>query len=329
MTGRDEPPMSVKIPADIDRPDKILYGLTARQVAIVACTGGVVLWGWLTFQTLLPLPVLVGLGLPVVAAGCVLAVARHDGMSLDRFAAAALAFVRAPREQVSTGEPVQAPPGWCRMRGRLPAPLRLPVHAVRADGVMELAAGGTAVLVRAGTVPFGLRTPGEQAGLVAMFGRWLNSLDTGVQILVQARPIDLSGLADHLTGHAAALPDPALRQAARDHAAFLAGLGERHELLNRQVLIVIGDTTAHSAATSALRPARPQRGTRVSRDAGAAVALRRAAEAVAALTALGVAAEVLDADACTAVLAASLSPGDPRPVDNAGLGAPITARQEP
>ncbi|GAA1836650.1 hypothetical protein GCM10009735_85070 [Actinomadura chokoriensis] len=319
-----EQPMSVKIPADVDQPDKILYGLTARQLAILGGTAAVALWVLLTFQAVLPFPVLVAVLIPVAAGGVVLAVARRDGMSLDRYLVTALAHLRAPKARVTTEGAVQAPPSWCRMRGRLPAPLRLPVRAVRQDGAMELTGGGVAAMVRAGTVAFGLRTPGEQAGLVAGFGRWLNSLDTPVQILVQARPVDLTGLADHITEHAPGLPDPALEQAAGEHAAFLSEVGAAHGLLVRHVLIVF--TTAPAASASA--PWGNGRRQRIGRDAGAEVVVRRAAEAVQSLAALGVAAEVLDSRSCVAALAESLSPGEPRPVDNAAPDELITVRQE-
>ncbi|MFG2084632.1 PrgI family protein [Spirillospora sp. NPDC048824] len=315
--------MSVKIPADVDQPDKILYGLTARQLAILGGTAAVVLWVLLTFQAVVPFPVLVAVVIPVAAGGIVLAVARRDGMSLDRYLVTALTHLRTPRTRVTTQGPVQAPPSWCRMRGRLPAPLRLPVRAVRQDGAMELAGGGVAGIVRAGTVAFGLRTPGEQASLVAGFGRWLNSLDTPVQILVQARPVDLTGLADHITAQAQApaLPDPALEQAAGEHAAFLYEIGSAHGLLVRHVLIVFTNTPTSSASS----PWGKGRRQRIGRDAGAEVVLRRAAEAVQSLATLGVAAEVLDSGSCVAALAESLSPGEPRPVDNAAPDELITA----
>ncbi|WP_146877349.1 PrgI family protein [Actinomadura madurae] len=319
--------MSVKIPADVDQPDKILYGLTARQLAIVGGTAALVLWVFLTFQALVPFLALVAVLMPVVAGGFVLAVARRDGMGLDRYLATALAYLRTPKARVAGGEAVQAPPSWCRVRGRLPAPLRLPVRAVRQDGAMELSEGGVAVIVRAGMVAFSLRTPSEQASLVAGFGRWLNSLDYPVQILVQARPVDLSGLADHIAGHARDLPDLALEQAAYEHAAFLTEVGAVHDLLIRQVLIVItGAAQTGQASPVARRFGRAQWPT--GRDAGAQVALRRAEEAVQSLAALGISAEVLDADACVTAVAESLSPGEQRPVDNAAPDEVVTAKRE-
>ena len=53
---------------------------------------------------------------------------------------------------------------------------------------------------------FGLRTGEEQAALVGVFAGWLNSLDAPVQILLQARPVDLSDPADRISdtaGHLA------------------------------------------------------------------------------------------------------------------------------
>ncbi|MEU8342410.1 PrgI family protein [Spirillospora sp. NPDC048832] len=318
-------PMSTKIPADIDQPDKILYGLTTRQLGILAGTAAACLWIFLTVGPLMPLPVLVAVLVPVLAVGVVLAVARHDGMSLDRYCLAALRHLHAGKERVTAGEPVPPPPAWCRMRGRLPEPLRLPVRAVRQDGVLELADGEVAVIVRTGTLTFGLRTAGEQAGLVAVFGRWLNSLDASVQILVQARPVDLTGLADHITQHAPALPDPALEQAACAHAAFLTDLGSAHDLLIRQVLIVI---TGHVPAPASVLPWRQHERRQVARDSAAAVALRRATEAVQSLAALAVPAEVLDSDSATTVLAESLSPGEPQFGDNSAPDDVISHQKE-
>ncbi|MBO2454357.1 PrgI family protein [Actinomadura barringtoniae] len=315
----DEPPLTAKIPADVDQPDKLMYGLTGRQLAILAATALASFGVFTAVRAWLPLPVVVAVVFPVVAAGVVVAVARRDGMGLDRFALAALAHGRTPKERVTATDGVAPPPGWCRMRGKLPAPLRLPARAVREDGVLELAEGGTAVLVRAGTVAFALRTASEQAALVAMFGRWLNSLDAPVQILVRARPMDLSGLACHLTDTAHELPDPALERAALDHAAFLTDLHHSRDLLVREVLIVIRDHTPAQPA-----PWLPGRKRQTAREAGAAVVLRRAAETERALAALGVTTEVLDADACTTALAEALSPSEPHLAETAGTGEVIT-----
>ncbi|MCP2342939.1 PrgI family protein [Actinomadura rupiterrae] len=322
----DAEPLTAQIPADVNQPDKIIYGLTARQVVILAGTGMGCALGYSLLHALVPLPVLVAALFPVLAFGAVLTLARRDGMSLDRFALAALLHARGAKQLIRAEGPALAPPGWCRMRAQLPAPLRLPVRAVRQDGVLELAAsGGVAAVVQAGTVSFGLRTTSEQAALVTAFGRWLNSLEVPVQILLHTRPVDLSGLAEHITHGAPGLPDPALEEAALDHAAYLHQVNASADLLARQVLIVIRDGTG--AATGGL-PRVLDRKQHLARQRGAAVVLRRAEETVRALGALGITARVLDADGCAQMLAEALSPGQ---VPLAGLARPdevITGLEE-
>jgi hypothetical protein len=44
-----EQPVQAAVPADLNTPDKVLYGLTPRQLAILAGTGAVL---WLTYHLL-------------------------------------------------------------------------------------------------------------------------------------------------------------------------------------------------------------------------------------------------------------------------------------
>ncbi|RFS85985.1 PrgI family protein [Actinomadura spongiicola] len=309
-------PLSARIPADIEQPDKIMYGLTGRQVAILGTTAVVTVSVFMAAAPVLPVPIVVGLCFPLVAAGCSLALGRRDGMSLDRFALAALEHLRRRRTLVCAPEGVSEPPAWCQVRGRLPGPLRFPVRAIRQDGVMELDGGGTAALVRAGTISLGLRTAAEQTALVGFFGRWLNSLESPVQIVVQARPVDLSELTDRVVEAASGLPHPALRQAAEGHAAYLAELGTSRNLLVREVLIVLRDQPA--------TPGTGRRGRGRARQASAVIVARRAVDTVRALTGFGVTAQALDADECVRVLSEAFSPSQTRPFPAADLDQPVT-----
>ncbi|MFB4284990.1 PrgI family protein [Nonomuraea sp. MTCD27] len=307
-------PLVARIPADINCPDKIAYGLTFRQILIVTLTGGVAAAVYYLFHQLLPVIILAAIVLPLVALGLTIALGRRDGLSLDRFALAALLHARARKHLVSAPDGVAEPPRWCRLRGKLPAPLRLPVRAIRTDGALELADGGVAVLVETSTLSFHLRTTSEQAALVGAFGRWLNSLEAPVQILARARPADLSDLIVTVEQQAEVLPHAALANAAREHADYLIELNSSRELLTRQVLVVLRD---HPATTKGRRSVR--------RDASAAVVLRRAAEAERSLASLGVATRVLDADAAGQVLAECLDPGGRHPLGQALPDEPITA----
>ncbi len=78
----------VRIPADVDRPDEILAGLTARQLVILAVPA-VAIWGvYVATSGWLPWPVFAGLALPVAAAAGLLALGRRDGLPADRLALA-------------------------------------------------------------------------------------------------------------------------------------------------------------------------------------------------------------------------------------------------
>ncbi len=286
----------VRIPADVDRPDTVLAGLTARQLAILAIAAVAIWAGYVTTRAVLPLSVFAALAAPVALAAGALALGRRDGLSADRWVLAALRHARAPRRLVPAAGPVPPPPAWAGEGGPVPAPLRLP--AAGAGGLVDLGADGAALICRASAVTFALRTPAEQAGLVAGFAGWLNSLAGPVQILVRAEPVDLTAEIAALAEAAGGLPHPALEAAAREHAAFLAGLAAEGAL-SRQVLVVLRDPVAAGA------------GERLA---------RRASEAATALAAAGVSVTVLDPADAAGVLARAADPhGQPRP---AGLGAP-------
>ncbi|SEH02417.1 PrgI family protein [Nonomuraea solani] len=299
-------PLIMNIPADLNSPDKIMYGLSFRQILIITLTGGIAAAIYYLFHQLLPVIILAAIMLPLLALGLTIALGRRDGLSLDRFALAALLHTRARKRLVSAPEGIAEPPRWCRLRGTLPAPLRLPVRAIRTDGALELADGGVAVLVETSTLSFHLRTTSEQTALVGAFGRWLNSLEAPVQILARARPADLSDLIETIEQQAQVLPHAALAAAAREHADYLAELNDSRELLMRQVLVVLRDHPTTHQGRRAVR-----------RDASAAVVLRRAAEAERSLAALGIATRVLDADQAGQALAECLDPGGRHPLGQA------------
>ena len=307
MARRDsEAPMRPRVPANVERKDSILFGFTFRQVVILTVAGLIIYAAWTALAKVVhPLVFLVG-AIPVAGFAFVLAVGRRDGISLDAWLAHAIRHRRTPHRLVPADGPITPAPAWmATTAGRadklpLPAPLRLPAKGITSDGLVDLGPDGTTALVTASTVAFGLRTPGEQNGLVAGFGRWLNSLDAPVQILVRAERVDLTTIADRIADLAPSLPHPALEAAALSHVAFLDDLAAQRELLHRQVTIAVRDRR------------------------GAGHTLHRAAEAVRALGACEVDAAVLDGYAAAATLAASLDPTGPQPgTSGAGAGAVI------
>jgi hypothetical protein len=318
MTTLDEPVVA-SVPADVDAPDRVLYGLTARQAAILATTGALL---WLAYRALTPLvaPLVVGVAaLPVAAVAATLALGRRDGISMDRWVWAAVVAARAPRRLVAAGDELPGAPAWapmprvvaCVHKGRSAgavqappvAPLRLPASAIADSGVIDLEAGGRVALTAASTVNVDLRTPDEQHALVDGLGRWLNSLSAPVQIVVSTRPVDMHAYADLVDARIDDLSHPALADAATDYAQFLRWLGGDRDPLDRHVVI------AH----------------RTGAHADAPVARRYAEQTARALTGLGAATRTLDGGLVTDVLVSACDPWRTARGGRATPGAVITS----
>jgi hypothetical protein len=310
----------VPIPADVERPDKILAGLTARQVAIAAVAAVII---WAAFEAtrhVMPLPAFAALAAPAGLAATALVIGERDGLSLDRLLAAAWRQARSPRRLVTAPEGILPPPAWAAPPGPphppLPAPLAPLWRHISGDGVIGLGGDGAAAVAAVSTVNFALRSPAEQDALTAAYGRWLNSLTGPAQILIRAGRADLSAAVTALREAAGGLPHPALEAAALEHASFLAGLAEERDVLTRQVLLVIRET-AHGTA-------RPGGGT------AAARAAQRAGEAARLLAAADLAVSVLDGGQVTALLAACADPEAPLTAARLAVpGQPVTSPGRP
>lgn len=282
-----------RIPADVEREDRILAGLTFRQVGILGGTG-VVLWlAFMATRSVVPLTVFAGVAFPIGVFATVIALGRRDGLSMDRLLVHGLRQVQAARRLVAAPHGVPAPPTWAEQPAELPAPLRMPARAISRDGVIDLGPDGCAVVAETSMVNFALRTAEEQAALVGAFGAWLNSLSGPVQILVRAEDMDLAPLINGLVTRAPALPHPALEQAAVEHGRFLAELAERRDLLRRQAFIVIREPVHADGQRHG--------------DAGPR-ALRRIDEAGRALAGTGITVRGLPGDEARAVIATCCSP---------------------
>ncbi|MGC5054857.1 PrgI family mobile element protein [Micromonospora sp. DT48] len=281
--------LRARIPADVEAPDRLLYQLSPRQVAILATAAAVAYLLWRALLGHVPMPVLLAALVPLLGAATVLALGRRDGLSLDAWLVAAVRGSRTPRRQVPV--PGGKAPRWAPrpvgVAGDLtpPALLRLPARAIAANGVVDLG-GSSAAMVAVTTVNLGLRTSAEQAALVGAYARWLNGLTAPVQIVVSTQPVDLAGHAQRIADAADLLPSPALADAAADYAEFLLDVEEERQPLWRTVTIV------HTAT-----------GARRDTDV-----LRAAEHTAAALQGVGAATRVLDGPAVAAVLAAAVDP---------------------
>jgi hypothetical protein len=296
----------VRIPADLDRPDRILVGLTARQLGILAA-GGVAAWTLMgRLEPLVGLPAAAVLAAPVALAAMALALGWRDGLPLDRLAVAGLGWWRQPRRLVVAPDGIPPAPAWAGPPGPPLAPLQGPVRGLDPAGVVDLGGQGWALVCQATPVNLSLRTPAEQQALLASFARLLHALAGPMQVLVRSDRADLTPLIHTLRERAAALPDPGLEQAALAHARWLEALTGDHQVRRRQLLVVF-----HQPPTTS-----------------PAAALHRQAEQAAGLLAVGgVALTPLDGDAAAQALAAATNPdGPPRPAGLAPAAAIITGR---
>lgn len=340
---------NVRIPADVEMPDKVLGPFTMRQLIILAC-GGLLLYGvWQATRTVLPTPILVAVAVPVAAVVVALVLGRRDGVSLDVLLLAAIRQRMAPRRRVAAPDGVQQPPDWLaateqpqrRGRGRpeqvVAGQLRLPAEQITDSGIVDLGADGLAAIAVCSTVNFTLRTPAEQSALIAAFGSWLHSLTAPTQLLVRTERLDLSDQIAVLRDAAGGLPHPALEHAAAAHADFLADLDARSDLLRRQVLFVLREYLSGAAAVQARRSLSALAGLggrrtshatdAVAREAAETRLLRRLNEAVTLLGAAGISVTPLDASGATTVLASACDPDTLLPPGTplAGSGEVITS----
>lgn len=287
----------VRMPADVEREDQILFGLTVRQLLIIGVPALAV---WAAISALSPpvplLWLLVG-AVPLMGVAVAAALVKRDGLSLDRLARAAVGFARSPKKRATHGADDEPVPSWVKATTPpLPAPLALPVEHISDEGTLDLGEYGTAVILSCSTVNFSLRSESEQQAVVAGFGSLLNSLngDTRAQILVRAESVRLDPVIAAVDAAVPGLPHPALQQAAAAHADFLSELSRSRDLLYREVLLVLREPAVHGRN-------------------GAATLRRRAEDATRALAGAGSQAHILDGPAVAAVLTSAAAPTDQRP----------------
>lgn len=274
--------MSVKVPSDVDLEDRILWGLTGRQLLIL-CVAGTMAWAVYLPLGRWPYAGAAAAAL-VLAVGLVVAVARPDGLPAERWVGEAFRHLSVPRRRVLAPEGVSP----FTKRGDV-APLVLPLESIGDDGIVSLGRSGYSLVCRASSVNLSLRSPRERAALVDGFGRFLNSIDAGLSFVVRAEPNDVRRHVQEIEARAASLPHPALEAAARAHARYLENLAARRDVLRREVYVVFAE------------------GSKSNEDARRRL-LARADEAAVVLRGLGVQLTVLDGQRAQAVVERALDP---------------------
>jgi len=255
----------VRLPADIELEDRLAFGLTARQLLLLAASALTAYGSYLLAAALPPLGLARALAAPLAICGSLLALGRFEGLPADRLALAALRHLRGPRRRVLAPEGIPAPLHGLPTPVRL-APIRLPVRAILRSGVVALEGGSFCLILRATGASFSLRSDEEQAALVEAFGRFLNALADPIEIVVRSEPVELAPLLGRLSEQIAVLP-ALLRRAGEAHLRFLGELAAREGVRRREILLVL---TARSRE-------RTVAGQALERRAGEAAEILRAA----------------------------------------------------
>lgn len=345
---------AARIPADVDRRDKLIGPFTARQLVILAATTLALYAGWWLTRTVLAPPVFVGGAVPIGALVTGLVLTTRDGLSGDQLLVAAIRHRVRPHRLVAAPGGLPRTPRWLAARATrgsksgaqqpiMASTAHLPqnVRASGEVGIVDLGADGLATVALAGTVNLALRTSDEQAALVSQLGGWLHTLRQPVQILIRSTRLDLTGRITALRTAAQEM-SPELAEAARDHAAFLSELATTEDLLHRQVLLVWREPLHGASAAApglagpsarilaaALLPGRRRAArevTNAARRAAETRLLRRLSEATDLLAPLGITVTALDDAQATAIVVSATNPGSlvPHSADIAAPDAIIT-----
>jgi hypothetical protein len=295
----------VKLPADVEIADRLAFGLTGKQLGILAATALAGYGAYLLLHTLLPAPVaLVPLVLIAIAGGT-LALVRHDGLSGDQLALAIGRHLLTPKRQVLAPDGLPTPLPGSPTQPRVAA-LEIPVRRILTNGVVETADGGYRLLLAARGTSFELRTPVEQEAFVGCFRRFLDARTDPIQLAVSTEPVTLAANAQRIEQTLAdAAATAGLREAGLDHAAYLRNLADTHLLRRRRIVVVL--TTRERDTTVA-----------------AATLTRLATEATGLLAGAGVTLHRLNGTDAARLLARSLDP--PGPVDGSHQEGVIRAK---
>ncbi len=215
-------------------PDRIVAGLTFRQLAILAVDGLLIWLSFLTFGASAHPAVFAAVATLLGAVGLALATSTPEGIGVDKLALLAGRFILGSKRQVLAPEGL---PPSDRSPRPLIGPIEVPIYDVTDEGLVDLGGEGFASLCMASGVNLALRSEREQELLVEAFARFLNSLTGSVQVVVASRRVDLTPLLADLSERATTLAHPALRRGALQHISFLENLAGQPNIRRRDVLV--------------------------------------------------------------------------------------------
>lgn len=222
-------------------PDRIIGGLTARQLAILGVAAVAVGGLFSASANRIPTAASAAICIPLAIVGIAAALGKLDGIGLDKMSLFALRFFRRPRRRVLVAGDIPSPPAWSERKSL--APLDFPVKDVLSEGIVDVGDEGFALVCRASPVNLALKAEKEQEASMLGFGRYLNAVSRPIEILVRSGRADLSARIEALEQHIPALPHPRLAEEALGYLDFLTRLGARGDALRREAFLCLREKT--------------------------------------------------------------------------------------
>lgn len=227
--------------ASAARADRIIAGLTARQLSILGVTAVTVGGFFSVLSSYIPTAPAAVISAPPAIVGVVVALGQLDRVGLDKMSVFALRFIHRPRRRVLASGDIPAPPVWSEKKSL--ALVDFPVKDVLSDGVLDLGGEGFVLACRASPVNLALKAEKEREVAVLGFGRFLNAIGRPIEILVRSGRADLSGRIKELEWQIPALPHPRLAEEAQCYLEFLKRLGARGDVLRREAFLCLRETS--------------------------------------------------------------------------------------
>src|SRR3990167_5325417 len=126
----------------------------------------------------------------------------------------------------------------------------VPIKEVR-DGIVILKDGGMRAILLCSSLNFALKSEDERNAILLQFQDFLNSLDFSIEILVQARKLDIRPYLALLEDRETKQDNNLLKIQVREYIEFIKNFTENTNIMTKHFFIVVPYSPAILGATTA------------------------------------------------------------------------------
>ena len=225
--------MAYEIPQALRYEEKIILGLTFKQLAYIGAAGLLAVAVWKSPAPLFAKVSLIALFLIIGGALAFL--------KLDEYASNAIKHYKSPRNM-----------------GCMDASMRsfVGVNDIRDDTIV-LKDGSARTILQVMPINFAIRSPGDKDAIIQSFQRFLNSLDFPVQILVRTVNLNLDSYLEYLRStigkRVSKKRSQKLRDMFEDYCKFLEQYIEENAVQDRLFYLIISGRSAKASSEDSRR----------------------------------------------------------------------------